>query len=166
MRCVFLTVAAAILIGCSGTNGQPEEQLGPQAERGKEAGMRIGLSSVFVEDQERALLFYTEVLGFVKKRDIPVGGEFRFLTVVSPEAPEGMELVLEPNAHPAAKAFQQAIYEDGIPATSFFVGDVQAEYERLERLGVVFTTPPTKPRFERVARRLPSSRAGPTAHTE
>ncbi|MFQ5792890.1 MAG: VOC family protein [Acidobacteriota bacterium] len=105
--------------------------------------MRIGLSSVFVEDQCSALRFYTEVLGFVKKSDMPVG-EFRFLTVASPEGREGIELLLEPNDHPAAKAYQEAIYKDGIPATTFFVEDVQREYERLDKLGVVFTTPPTK----------------------
>ena len=105
--------------------------------------LRIGLSSVFVGDQGSALRFYTEVLGFVKKKDIPVG-EFRFLTVASPQGPEGVELLLEPNSHPAAKAFQEAIYKDGIPAAAFFAEDVQREYERLEKRGVVFTMPPTK----------------------
>jgi catechol 2,3-dioxygenase-like lactoylglutathione lyase family enzyme len=105
--------------------------------------MRITLSSVLVEDQARALTFYTEVLGFVKKADLPAG-QFRWLTVVSPEGPVGVELLLEPNAHPAARAFQTALLEDGIPAASFASGDVEGEYERLSRLGVVFRTRPTK----------------------
>ncbi|MDQ3691841.1 MAG: VOC family protein [Chloroflexota bacterium] len=104
--------------------------------------MRINLASVFVGDQAKALAFYTDVLGFVKKTDVPTG-EFRWLTVVSPEAPDGVELLLEPNDHPAARAFQQAIVADGIPATSFAVDDVQAEFERLTALGVRFLQPPT-----------------------
>ncbi len=91
----------------------------------------------------RALKFYTEVLGFFKKTDIPAG-EFRWLTVVSPEGPDDVELVLEPNAHPAAKAHQKAIFGDGIPATSFAVEDIQAEFERLKKLGVVFRSEPVK----------------------
>jgi catechol 2,3-dioxygenase-like lactoylglutathione lyase family enzyme len=105
--------------------------------------MRITISSVLVEDQARALTFYTEVLGFVKKADLPAG-QFRWLTVVSPEGPQGVELLLEPNAHPAARAFQTALFEDGIPATSFASADIEEEYERLSRLGVVFRTRPTK----------------------
>lgn len=105
--------------------------------------MRIHLSSVYVDDQEKALAFYTGVLGFRKKTDIPMG-EYRWLTVVSPEEPEGTELVLEPDAHPAAKAFKKALHEDGIPLTSFAVGDVRAEYERLRELGVEFRQEPTE----------------------
>jgi predicted enzyme related to lactoylglutathione lyase len=105
--------------------------------------MRIAISSVFVEDQNHALRFYTETLGFMKRRDIPVG-EFRYLTVTSPEGPEGIELLLEPNAHPAARVFQQAIRNDGIPATAFFTDDIDAEHRRLEKLGVEFTVPPAK----------------------
>jgi len=105
--------------------------------------MRIGLNSVFVDDQEKALVFYTEVLGFLKKTDIPVGA-FRWLTVVSPEEPDGTELLLEPNDNPAAKTFQQALYESGIPATAFEVEDIRAEHERLEELGVAFTLQPTE----------------------
>ena len=105
--------------------------------------MRIDLTSVFVDDQERALGFYSEVLGFQKKRDLPAG-EFRWLTVVSPEAPDGAELLLEPNAHPAAQAYQRAIFEAGIPATSFGVDDVRTEFERLRGQGVRFTTEPTE----------------------
>ncbi len=105
--------------------------------------MKIKLNSVLVDDQDKALTFYTEVLGFVKKRDIPVG-EFRWLTVVSPEEPGGTELLLEPNDNPAAKTFQKALYEQGIPVTSFAVQDVQKEYKRMKKLGVVFTRKPTK----------------------
>jgi len=105
--------------------------------------MEIGICSVFVDDQENAIRVYTELLGFVKKSDIPVG-DFRWLTVVSSQDPEGVELLLEPNAHPSARAYQKAIYEDGIPATMFFVDDLQAEYEQLNERGVVFTTPPTE----------------------
>ena len=104
--------------------------------------MKIKLTSVFVDNQDKALKFYTDVLGFVKKSDVPVG-EFKWLTVVSPEEPNGVELLLEPNDNPAAKTFQKAIFEQGIPATSFAVVDVQKEFERLKKLGVAFTTEPT-----------------------
>jgi len=105
--------------------------------------MKIKLTSVLVPDQEYALRFYTEVLGFVKKEDIPLG-EFRWLTVVSPEGAEDIELVLEPNAHVAAKAYQQALFDDGIPLTAFASENVQEEYERLKKLGVVFRSEPTE----------------------
>jgi len=105
--------------------------------------MRIKLASVFVDDQAKALRFYTEVLGFVKKSDLPAG-EFRWLTVVSPEAPEGTELVLEPNVNPAARTYQKAIFDAGIPATAFIADDIQGEYERMARLGVRFTIQPAK----------------------
>jgi catechol 2,3-dioxygenase-like lactoylglutathione lyase family enzyme len=105
--------------------------------------MRINVTSVFVDDQEKALAFYTDVLGFVKKTDLPAG-EARWLTVVSPEAPDGVELLLEPDAHPAARPFKEALVGDGIPFTSFAVADVQAEYERLLGLGVTFVQPPTE----------------------
>ncbi len=105
--------------------------------------MRIRLNSVFVEDQAKALEFYTKVLGFEKKHDISLG-EFRWLTVVSPEEKDGTELLLEPNNNPAAKTFQKAIFEQGIPTTMFVVDDIAAEYERMKGLGVVFKTPPTK----------------------
>ncbi|MCM6778842.1 VOC family protein [Nocardia sp. CDC159] len=103
--------------------------------------MRIYVTSVFVDNQAEALRFYTEVLGFVKKNDIPVG-EASWLTVVSPQDPDGVELLLEPSGHPAAGPFRQALVEDGIPFTSFAVDDVQAEYERLRGLGVRFTQEP------------------------
>lgn len=105
--------------------------------------MRITLSSVFVDDQDRALEFYTKVLGFVKKRELPAG-EFKWLTVVAPEGPDDIELLLEPNATPIAKTYQNDCFEAGIPATSFAAGDVQKEYERLTALGVVFRQKPTK----------------------
>ncbi len=104
--------------------------------------MKIKLTSVFVGDQEKALQFYTEILGFVKKSDIPVG-QFRWLTVVSPDEPDGTELLLEPNDNPAAKTFQSALFEQGIPCASFAVEDIHAEYERLKELGVAFPVPPT-----------------------
>ncbi|XVQ15045.1 VOC family protein [Spirillospora sp. CA-255316] len=103
--------------------------------------MRINLASVLVDDQEKALRFYTEVLGFVKKHDVPLG-EDRWLTVVSPQDPDGTELVLEPSGHPAVKPFKDALVADGIPFTSFAVDDVKAEYERLRGLGVRFTQEP------------------------
>ena len=104
--------------------------------------IRITVTSVLVDDQEKALKFYTDVLGFVKKNDVPLG-EARWLTVVSRADPDGTELLLEPDGHPAAKPFKQALVEDGIPATSFGVDDVNKEYERLKGLGVRFTQPPT-----------------------
>ena len=103
--------------------------------------MRINLSGVFVDDQDKALRFYTETLGFQKKRDVPAG-KHRWLTVVSPEEPNGVELLLEPDEHPAVKPFKAALVEDGIPLTSFAVLDIAAEHERLESLGVRFTQPP------------------------
>ncbi|MFF7438505.1 VOC family protein [Streptomyces sp. NPDC008122] len=105
--------------------------------------MRIHVTSVFVDDQDKALGFYTEKLGFVKKTDVPLG-DYRWLTVVSPEAPDGTELLLEPDAHPAAKAYAKALLHDGVPATSFAVDDVRAEYERLSALGVRFAQAPTE----------------------
>jgi catechol 2,3-dioxygenase-like lactoylglutathione lyase family enzyme len=105
--------------------------------------MRINLASVFVDDQDKALRFYTDVLGFVKKNDVPLG-EHRWLTVVSPENPDGTELVLEPDSHPAVKPYTSALVEDGIPVTSFAVDDVHAEFARLRGLGVQFTQEPLK----------------------
>ena len=104
--------------------------------------MKIRLNSVLVGDQEKALLFYTETLGFQKKTDFPVG-EFRWLTVVSPDEPDATELVLEPNAFPAAATYQQALFEAGIPATALEVDDIKLEYERLTKLGVEFRSEPT-----------------------
>jgi catechol 2,3-dioxygenase-like lactoylglutathione lyase family enzyme len=105
--------------------------------------MKIVLASVLVDDQDKALRFYTDVLGFRKKTEVPMG-DFRWLTVVSPEAPDGVELVLEPDQDPAAKPFKRALVADGIPWTSFAVTDVRAEYERLRSAGVRFTQPPVE----------------------
>lgn len=104
--------------------------------------MKIIVTSLFVDDQDKALEFYSKTLGFVKKHDVPMG-EFRWITLVSPDDPEGTELLLEPNQHPAAKEYQQKIFSEGIPATMFGVADIQAEYKRLRELGVKFTMEPT-----------------------
>lgn len=104
--------------------------------------IRIAVCSVFVDDQDKALRFYTDVLGFIKKTDIPVGAA-RWLTVVSPDGPEGVELLLEPNANPAATAYQASLYEQGIPATTFAADDIHKEYGRMTDLGVVFRMAPT-----------------------
>jgi catechol 2,3-dioxygenase-like lactoylglutathione lyase family enzyme len=104
--------------------------------------MNIVVTSVYVADQAKALKFYTDILGFVKKTDIPLGPA-RWLTVVSPEQPDGVELLLEPDAHPAARSFKRALVRDGIPFTSFAVEDVAAEHRRLSEAGVRFTQPPT-----------------------
>ncbi len=104
--------------------------------------MQITLASIFVEDQDRGLRFYTEVLGFQKKHDIPMG-EFRWLTVISPEGIAGVELVLEPMAFPPARIYQKALYDAGIPATAFMSADIQTEYQRLKARGVRFRGEPT-----------------------
>ncbi|MFF6907998.1 VOC family protein [Streptomyces sp. NPDC012389] len=106
--------------------------------------MKIHLTSVFVDDQEKALNFYTGVLGFVKKHDVPLGGEDRWLTVVSPEDPDGTELLLEPDRHRAVGPYKTALVEDGIPAAAFAVDDVRAEFDRLRGLGVRFTQEPVE----------------------
>ena len=105
--------------------------------------MKIKLTSVFVDDQDKALKFYTEKLGFIKKLDIPAGN-YRWLTVVSPDEPDGVQLVLEPNNNPAAKEYQNAIYKQNIPAAMFFVDDINKEYERLSGSDVKFIKKPTK----------------------
>jgi catechol 2,3-dioxygenase-like lactoylglutathione lyase family enzyme len=105
--------------------------------------MKIKLTSVMVDDQEKALKFYTEVMGFVKRNDIPLG-EFKWLTVVSPEGPNDIELLLEPMGFPPARTYQKALFEGGIPSAVFAVDDNQKEYERMKKLGVVFRSEPTK----------------------
>jgi len=106
--------------------------------------MKIKLASVPIDDYDKALKFYTEKLGFVKKHDIPLGPGVRWITVVSPEEPDGTELLLEPNAtYPAMKGLRESLVKDGIPYTAFLVSDVQKEYERLQMLGVEFTMEPT-----------------------
>ena len=112
--------------------------------------MRIKLTSIMVDDQDTALRFYTEVFGFTKKQDIPVG-EYKWLTVVSPEGPDDLELALEPNANPAGKTFQEALFEQGIPLTAFEVDDLASEFERLKSLGVVFTQEPTEMGLVKIA---------------
>ncbi len=102
---------------------------------------RINITSVLVDDQDKALRFYTEVLGFTKKTEVPLG-DHRWLTVVSPDDPDGTELLLEPDSHPAVGPFKRALQNDGIPFTSFAVDDVNAEYERLRAIGVTFTQQP------------------------
>jgi predicted enzyme related to lactoylglutathione lyase len=105
--------------------------------------VRIKLTSIMVDDQDKALRFYTDVLGFRKRHEIPVG-EFKWMTVVSPEGPDDLELSLEPNANPAAKAFQGAMFTQGIPLAAFEVSDIQGEYARLVKHGVAFTREPTR----------------------
>lgn len=105
--------------------------------------MRIKLTSIMVDDQDKALKFYTSVLGFQKKHEFPMG-PYKWLTVVSPEGPDDLELSLEPNANPAAKTFQQAMFAQSIPLASFEVTDIQAEHSRLKSLRVVFTREPMK----------------------
>ncbi len=105
--------------------------------------MKIKVTSIYVGDQEKALRFYTDVLGFVKKADV-TQGPFRWLTVASPEEPDGVELQLAPNDNPSAKAYQQAMFEQGRPAAMFYVDDVQREYDRMKAAGAEFTMPPTK----------------------
>ncbi len=122
MRSALVTLLLLTVAGCA-------------AQHQEGGGMKISLCSVFVEDQAAALEFYTNILGFKKKTDIPAG-KFRWLTVVSPEALEGTQLVLEPNANPAAKEFQAAIRKQGIPATAFAVSNVQSSYDKLCNLGV------------------------------
>ncbi|MBO0888154.1 VOC family protein, partial [Candidatus Bathyarchaeota archaeon] len=104
--------------------------------------MKIKLTSVFVNDQNKALDFYTKTLGFLKKMDIQAGN-YRWLTVVSPEDPNGVELVLEPNNNPSAKTYQESIFKQGVRSAAFFVDDIQKEYQRLKKLGVRFTMEPT-----------------------
>jgi predicted enzyme related to lactoylglutathione lyase len=115
---------------------------GGSAERKGET-MQIKLTTVFVNDQDKALKFYTDVLGFQKKHEFSAG-QYKWLTVVSPEEPEGVQLVLELNSNPAAKTYQQEIFKQGIPAANFFVADVQKEYDRMKQQGAVFTKEPTK----------------------
>ncbi len=106
--------------------------------------MRIKLTNVPIDDYDKALKFYTEVLGFIKKNDIPLGDGARWLTVVSREEPDGTELLLEPNAsYPAMRALKEALVKDGIPFTAFQVRDIQQEYERMRNLGVEFMMEPT-----------------------
>jgi len=137
-----MSVAALLCMAVMLRAEDTPKKSGPENEK-PGIRMKIVVTSVMVADQDKALKFYTEILGFVKKADVPVG-EFRWLTVVSPEQPDGPELLLEPTGFPPAKTYQKALFKAGIPLTSFGVADVQAVYERLKRQGVVFRTPPTK----------------------
>ena len=112
--------------------------------------MKIKLTSVYVDDQDKALRFYTEVLGFAKKADVRQG-PYRWLTVASPEEPGGTELQLAPNDNPAAKAYQQAIFQQGQPAAMFYTDDVQADYERMKARGAEFAMPPTDVTASKIA---------------
>lgn len=142
-KLLFLDTTSLVPIADSWLTDRPSARntnLG--AGTAKRTGMRVTWVSVFVDDQERALRFYTDVLGFITKHDIPVG-EDRWVTVVSPHDPDGIELVLEPTSHPAVRQFRDALTADGTPFNSFVVDDVDAEYQRLRGLGVHFTQPPT-----------------------
>jgi glyoxylase I family protein len=121
----------------------PDPRSGRLGGNEKEVAVRIKLTSIMVDDQDKALRFYRDVLGFQKKHEIPVG-EYKWLTVVSPEGPDDLELSLEPNANPAAKVFQEAMFKQGIPLAAFEVPDIQSDYERLRRHGVAFTREPTR----------------------
>jgi predicted enzyme related to lactoylglutathione lyase len=112
------------------------------AHKKEDRTMRIALTSVFVDDQRAALAFYTKVLGFTKRHDLPLGDDF-WLTVVSPESTDGPELLLEPSDHPAVKPYRDALVEDGIPLAQFAVDNIEIEHARLTSKGVVFTQPPT-----------------------
>lgn len=140
-KLAIAAIAATLLCGPALLAAQEATAASTPGKDGN--SMRIILTSVFVDDQDEALEFYTEVLGFEKKTDVPAG-EFRWLTVVSPADPDGTELLLEPNDNPAAKTYQKALFEQGIPLAMFGVDDVEAEYERLKERGVVFRTPPTQ----------------------
>jgi len=139
----FSLILAGACAGSRANAPQPAAETTPGQPAAAHAGLQIKHASVYVDDQDKALRFYTEVLGFVKKTEVPLGGH-SWLTVVSPDEPDGVELVLEPDEHPAARPFKQALVADGIPYTSFAVDDVQKEYERLIALGVRFTQPPTE----------------------
>jgi catechol 2,3-dioxygenase-like lactoylglutathione lyase family enzyme len=144
-RLTKITVAAAIVVLLCGTGklrAQDSSKHSGQEKGHSRGSIKIRLTSVFVDDQEKALKFYTEVLGFVKKRDIPVG-KAKWLTVVSPDEPDGTELLLEPSDNPAARAFKKAVFDQGIPFTAFAVDDVDWTYERMKKLGVVFRVTPT-----------------------
>jgi predicted enzyme related to lactoylglutathione lyase len=140
-----LTLAGSLALACGAAFIQP---LHAPKEHGPEnpntgGSLKIVVTSVMVNDQDKALKFYTEVLGFVKKTDIPMGGG-RWLTVVSPEQPDGPELLLEPMGFAPARTFQRALFDAGIPWTSFAVADVEATYQKLKKAGVVFRANPKK----------------------
>jgi catechol 2,3-dioxygenase-like lactoylglutathione lyase family enzyme len=129
-----------LILACSVASA--DEKTKDSEVKKERTALKIKVASVFVDDQDKAEKFYTEVLGFEVKENVPVG-EFRWLTVVSPDNRDGAELALEPNDNPAGKTFQKAIFDQRIPATMFFVEDLQKTYEKLVELGVVFKVKPT-----------------------
>ena len=137
-----LLFALPLILLMAFSTGLAEDTTDVAKSPGADATLQIRIASVFVEDQARAETFYTNTLGFVKKSDVQVG-KFRWLTVVSPGNPDGPELLLEPNDNPAARTFQKAIFDQGIPATVFFVEDIQETYDVLSKRGVTFTIEPT-----------------------
>jgi catechol 2,3-dioxygenase-like lactoylglutathione lyase family enzyme len=138
---IGLFVIGVLMLTIRGTRTSAEEPTDKPSE--SKTTLNVVVTSVLVDDQEKALEFYTKKLGFVKKTDIPMGGP-RWLTVVSPDQPDGPEVLLEPLGFPPDATFQKAVYDAGIPLTSFGVGDVAATHDRLKKLGVVFRKPPTK----------------------
>lgn len=136
-------LVVAVLCGAFTLQAQEAPKKSASEKGNSGISMKIAVASVMVNDQDKALKFYTEVLGFVKKTDIPAGGG-RWLTVVSPEQPDGPELLLEPTGFAPAKTYQKALFDAGIPLTSFAVTDIQGAYEKMEKLGVVFRTKPTR----------------------
>ena len=138
---LLAAVSLAVSIGVVPLSGQAPAE--PWAVKVRGPALKIVVTSVMVDDQNAALKFYTDVLGFVKKTDVPAGGA-RWLTVVSPEQPDGPELLLEPMGFGPARVYQKALFDAGIPLTMFGVADIEATYQRLKALGVVFKTPPTK----------------------
>jgi catechol 2,3-dioxygenase-like lactoylglutathione lyase family enzyme len=136
-------LVSALLFGAAVLPAQDAAKQSGAKERTRGTDMKIVVTSVMVGDQDKALKFYTEILGFVKKADIPAGAD-RWLTVVSPDQPDGPELLLEPTGFPPAKTYQKALFDAGIPWTSFEVADIAATHERLKKMGVVFRTPPTR----------------------
>jgi len=144
MKTIAVAAFAAMLIcGADALQAQDAPKKSGSDKEKSKIMIKLKLTSVLVDDQEKALKFYTEVLGFVTKTDMPAGGA-RWLTVVSPEEPNGTELLLEPTGFPAAKTYQKALFEAGIPLTAFAVEDIEVAYERMTKLGVVFKMKPTK----------------------
>ncbi len=146
----LFVIAFATLAACASTP-TPPKGTAPMSTDGKpSAGLKIKLTTVYVNDQDKALRFYTEVLGFVKKADV-TQGPYRWLTVASPGEPEGTELQLALDSNPAGKAYQQALFQQNQPAAMFFTNDVQAEYDRMKARGAEFTMPPTDVTMSKIA---------------
>jgi predicted enzyme related to lactoylglutathione lyase len=143
MRPHFSTILALSLILAGACGSAAPRAAAPAAPAGLHAGLNIKLASLYVDDQDKALRFYTDVLGFAAKDDVS-NGPYRWLTVSSPEDPDGTALLLALNGDPAAKAYQQAMFQQGQPAAMLFTADVKGDYERIKALGVEFTVPPTE----------------------